>query len=328
MSSAICITAICPTYNEAGFIEQVIRFFVDSGPAGKELYIIDGGSTDDTVSIAEKWARKYPFIHVVPNPDKFVPQALNIGIKMAKGKFIVRLDAHTEYQVDYFDKIIETFHTIDADIVGGPMEAKGSTTVQKAIAFATSGSFGIGNSKFHRIGFNGFTDSVYLGAWKQSLFEEVGYFDERMVRNQDDEFHYRAKSKGRKIYLNSEIKSFYFPRSDYASLFKQYFQYGLYKPLVLKKISSEIKWRHLIPLFFILYLLILPAAFEFPPIVLPLLVYVLITIFLSFFNDQPLRVKLASLLVYPILHVSYGAGFLTGLIMLNKLGSQKMNSVL
>ena len=194
----------------------------------------------------------------------------------------------------------------------------GETTIQKAVAHATSGWFGIGNSKFHDVNFSGFTDSVYLGAWKREIFNEVGFFDEQMMRNQDDEFHYRCKSKGKKIYLNAEIKSQYFPRSTYKSLFKQYFQYGLYKPLVIKKIKSEVKLRHLVPLFFVLYLLSFPIVFVSVIWLLPLVLYFFLDVFNSFNSKESLNVKVASLLVYPILHISYGTGFLLGLSKKNK----------
>ena len=307
------ITVLCPVYNEENYIENVLQFFVESKPANKELYIIDGGSKDRTVTIIEKWAKQYPEIHLLHNPHKYVPQALNMGLKSALGKFVVRLDAHTIYASNYFEKIVETFATTGADIVGGPMHPVGKTSVQMAVAHATSGWFGIGNSKFHDVNYSGFVDSVYLGAWKKELFSEVGYFDDQMVRNQDDEFHYRAKSKGKTIYLNSEIKSTYFPRSTYKSLFSQYFQYGLYKPLVVKKIKSEVKLRHLIPLFFVLYLFCSVAAVKFPIILIPMALYMLIDIYNSFVNYQTVAVKFALILVYPALHLSYGLGFLAGL---------------
>ncbi len=307
------ITVLCPVFNEEKYIENVLRFFNESLPDNKELYIIDGNSTDGTKVIVEKWAKQNKSIQLLNNPHKYVPQALNLGLKASSGEIVVRLDAHTMYAENYFEKIIETFKTTGADIVGGPMNPIGESTIQKAIAFATSGWFGIGNSKFHDVNFSGFVDSVYLGAWKREIFKDVGYFDEQMMRNQDDEFHYRAKSKGKTIYLNSEIKSVYFPRSSYKALFKQYFQYGLYKPLVVKKIKSEVKLRHLIPLFFVLYLISLIAAIKFPILLLPLALYILIDIFSSFANNQKLVVKFASLLVYPVLHLSYGLGFLLGL---------------
>ena len=307
------ITVLCPTYNEVDSIETVLRFFTESQPKEKELYVIDGGSTDGTINIVERWSQQYESIHLLFNKHKYVPQALNLGLSVSKGKIIIRLDAHTIYENNYFEKIIETFENTQADIVGGPMRAAGITDIQKAIAYATSGWFGIGDSKFHDPNFKGYVDSVYLGAWKINIFNDVGFFDERMVRNQDDEFHYRAKSKGKKIYLNPEIKSTYFPRSTYFALFKQYFQYGFYKPYVIKKIKTEIKLRHLIPLFFIIYLFCLPFAVQYPIIFLPLLIYSLADLFCSFFNSQTFKVKLSLLFVYPIIHISYGMGFLLGL---------------
>jgi glycosyltransferase involved in cell wall biosynthesis len=313
MSGQDKITILCPTYNEVNYIENILHFFVDSLPENKELYIIDGGSTDGTTAIVEQWMKKHNTIHLLNNPHKYVPQALNLGLKASSGNIVVRLDAHTVYNKDYVEKIIETFNKTDADIVGGPMNAKGTTTIQKAIAYCTSNWFGIGNSKFHDVNFSGYVDSVYLGAWKRAIFNDVGYFDEQMMRNQDDEFHYRAKSKGKKIYLNAEIQSTYFPRSSFKALFKQYFQYGLYKPLVIKKIKSEVKLRHLVPLFFVLYLLSLVAVVKFPFILIPLFLYLIIDLYKSFANKEESGVKLASLLVYPILHLSYGLGFLLGI---------------
>ena len=312
------LTVLCPTFNEENYIENVLRFFVESLPSDKELFIIDGGSTDGTIEIVKQWEKKNATIHLLHNPHKYVPQALNIGLRASTGKLIVRLDAHTVYSKNYFEKIIETFDKTGADIVGGPMNAVGENAIQKAVAYATSGWFGIGNSKFHDVNFSGFTDSVYLGAWKREIFNEVGFFDEQMMRNQDDEFHYRCKSKGKKIYLNAEIKSQYFPRSTYKSLFKQYFQYGLYKPLVIKKIKSEVKLRHLVPLFFVLYLLSFPIVFVAISWLLPLVLYFFLDVFNSFNSKESLNVKVASLLVYPILHISYGTGFLLGFGKKNK----------
>ena len=140
------LTVLCPTFNEANYIENVLRFFVESLPSDKELFIIDGGSTDGTIEIVKQWEKKNASIHLLHNPHKYVPQALNIGLKASKGKLIVRLDAHTVYSKNYFEKIIETFDKTGADIVGGPMNAVGETTIQKAVAHATSGWFGIGNS--------------------------------------------------------------------------------------------------------------------------------------------------------------------------------------
>jgi glycosyltransferase involved in cell wall biosynthesis len=310
------ISVLCPVFNEEDYIENVLSFFVNSLPVEKELLIIDGGSTDSTVSIVNQWTLKYPNIKLLNNPSKYVPQALNIGIANSFGNPIIRLDAHTDYAIDYFEKILDTFAKTGADIVGGPMRAIGKTAFQKSVAYCTSTSFGVGNSNFHNDNFRGFVDSVYLGAWKRELFSEVGMFDTQMKRNQDDEFHYRAKSKGKKIYLNPDIKSYYYPRNNFKSLIKQYYQYGLFKPLVLIKVSSELKLRHLIPSFFIVYLVLL-IVFSFmcskTILFAPLLFYFLIAIYFSLRNYPSIKESLYRLSIYPILHISYGSGFLAGI---------------
>ena len=202
------ITVICPVLNEEKHIQSIIDFFLKAQPEEKELFFVDGGSTDKTKLIIESVIREKPNIYLYNNNDKYVTFALNMAIKNSKGDPIIRLDAHTEYQLDYFEKILETFNKTGADIVGGPMRAIGKTSFQRSVAYCTSSFFGIGDSKIHDENYYGESDHVYLGAWKRNIFNEIDYFDEKLLRNQDDEFHYRAKSLGKKIFLNPDIKSF------------------------------------------------------------------------------------------------------------------------
>lgn len=307
------ISVICPIYNEEKYIENILNFFVNSEPKDKELILIDGGSTDDTIKKIEEWVKKHRNIYLLHNANKYVPFALNLAIQKSSGDPIIRLDAHTIYEPDYFEKILETFKDTGADIVGGPMRATGKTPFQRAVAYCTSTIFGIGDSKIHDENFSGYTDHVYLGAWRRNIFYEIGYFDEELKRNQDDEFHYRAKSFEKKIYLNSQIKSLYFPRSSVIKLIKQYFQYGLFKPLVLKKVKSEIKFRHLIPSAFVLYIITIFLLEGIILIFVPLVIYFILQIWFSFVNFLSTVEKLFAIIIYPALHLSYGAGFLVGL---------------
>ena len=308
------ITVICPTYNEKEFIEQIIRFFLNAKPDDKELLIVDGGSADGTREIVKEWASKYSSIKLIDNPDKYVPFALNKAIRMSLGNPIIRLDAHTEFAHDYFERIIETFNIIGADIVGGPMRAVGKSNFQKAVAYATGTVFGVGDSKIHRENYAGESDHVYLGAWQRKLFEKIGFFDERLKRNQDDEFHYRARSLGKKIYLNPDIKSFYYPRDSIKKLVSQYYQYGLFKPLVLKKIKSEIKLRHLIPSIFCIYIIGLPLSYLSLLYLLPLFVYIFLDFYFSIRKRGKITIIVLLLIIYPAIHISYGWGFITGLL--------------
>jgi len=309
------ITVILPCRNEEHYISRVLDFFIHARPENKELIIADGDSTDRTREIIAEYSAKHPEITMLSNPDRFVPFALNKCIRKATGEYIVRLDAHTEYAPDYFTSVVETFEKTGAEIVGGPMRAKGKTPFQRAVAVCTSTIFGVGDSSFHDETAEGYSDSVYLGAWRKKIFETTGLFDEAMLRNQDDEFHYRAKSKGMKIYLNPAIKSWYYPRGTIRSLMKQYFQYGLFKPLVLKKVRSEVKLRHLVPSAFVLYLIMIPVLYLLVGWIafVPAIFYVMIDFGFSFSKLRGLREKMNALVIYPMLHVSYGCGFLLGL---------------
>ncbi|MHB8262112.1 MAG: glycosyltransferase family 2 protein [Bacteroidia bacterium] len=249
------ISVICPVYNEEHYIKKLLDFYIHALPLEKELLLVDGNSTDNTTAIIKQYMAHHADIYLLENPQRIVPYALNKAIEAARGNIIIRLDAHTDYSPDYFERILEVFATTDADIVGGAMRIASGNTIQNAIGYATSTAFGVGNSSFHFPLYEGFTDSVYLGAWKKSIFKKIGLFDTAFKRNQDDEFHYRAKSMGFKIYQHPSIKLYYHPRKTLGLLFKQYYQYGLYKPMVLRKIKSAWSVRHFVPALFVMYLI-------------------------------------------------------------------------
>lgn len=312
------ISIVIPVFNEEIFIENLLKWLVSVKPDEKEIFVIDGNSSDNTKKIVTQFSKLHSEIKLLENNFKYVSYSLNLAIPKCNGDIIVRLDAHTVYDDFYLTTIIETFNRIEADIVGGPMRAIGKTPFQTAVAIATSTIFGIGNSQFHNLKYEGYTDSVYLGAWKKEIFKYTGLFDTQMIRNQDDEFHYRAKSMGYKIYLNPNIISYYYPRNNISSLFKQYYQYGLYKPLVSRKIKSEIKIRHLIPMFFVLFLIGLPFLSFFTYFaLLPVLIYILTDLLFSIFSkESEINVKCKMLFIFPIIHIAYGSGYLRGLFKL------------
>lgn len=308
---------ICPVLNESEYIEDLIDFLGNVSPPADEIFFIDGMSTDGTRSIIKNAKQKWPKIQLIDNPDKLVPFALNHAIPLCTSDIIVRLDAHSKYAEDYFEKILETFDTVDADIVGGPIRTTSKAPFQEALAYVFNTPLGMGNSSVHDINFSGYTDSVTFGAWKREIFETTGLFDTRLKRNQDDEFHYRARSMGFKIYQNSDIKLWYYPRTNWKGLFKQYYQYGLYKPLVLKKIKSGLSIRHLIPSLFVLYLVFAILSSWYSPFVwLPFILYISLVLYFTTKAEVSPKARWLIPLVYPGVHLGYGIGFIFGLFRL------------
>jgi succinoglycan biosynthesis protein ExoA len=307
------ISVICPVFNEEHFIRQLLDFFLTAQPAEKEFILVDGGSADHTVAVIKEYQQLHHNIILLHNKNKFVPFALNLAIKEAKGNIIIRLDAHCRYAENYFTAIIDCFERTGADIVGGPTRTAFSAATQEAVAYAICTKLAVGDSRVHQLNYEGLTDSVTFGAWKKNMFEVTGVFDEDLLRNQDDEFHYRAGSKGFKLWQDPSICLYYYPRKDIKGLFKQYFGYGLYKPLVLKKVRQGMKVRHLVPASFCLYCLMLPFSFVFPLLLFPGFIYLLLIGITTLQSGKALGVQLRLLAVYPTIHLAYGSGFIKGI---------------
>lgn len=256
------VSLIIPIFNEKKYIRQLLNSLLNQDyPKDKfEILLIDGRSEDGTREEIRRIIASFTEfsemdIHILDNSDRIVPCALNIGIKEAKGKYIIRMDAHSEYAPDYIAKCVEWLKKTDAANVGGPMRALGNGYVGKAIEFAHYSRFGLGGGKFHDKQWSGYVDTVYLGAWPKRIFEEVGVFDERLIRNQDIEFNARIRKNGGKIYLTPEIQSYYHCRATLGGLWRQNFENGKWVVYTKKIAPYCFSWRHFIPFVFVASLL-------------------------------------------------------------------------
>ena len=224
-----------------------------------------------------------------------------------------------EYPNNYFEKCYELIQSTHADNVGGYIHSKGKTDIGKAIATAMSTKFGVGNTEFRTEAVDAYVQTVPFGFWHKSAFEKFGYFDIEMMRNQDDEFNYRTNKLGGKIYQSSQIQSSYYVRDSYKAMAKQYYQYGVYKPLVFKKLDNAgMRLRHVIPGLFALYMISIPFAFLFGALfaliwIAPFIFYFILNIYFSFSQQSSFIVKLLTIPAYTLLHLSYGLGMLVGL---------------
>jgi GT2 family glycosyltransferase len=149
----------------------------------------------------------------------------------------------------------------DVECVGGPIETIGETPAASVIALAMSVPFGVGNSAFRTVkGRTMLVDTVAFPAYTRAAIDRVGPFDEELVRNQDDEYNFRLRKLGGKVLLTPDIRSIYYSRSSFQSLWRQYFQYGYWKVRVMQKHPHQMSLRQFIPPAFTLSLLTLTAA--------------------------------------------------------------------
>ena len=324
------VSIILPLYNESASIERVLDAILaqDYPAAQTEILIVDGMSTDATRAkiIARSQLAKRP-IEILDNPKKIVPTALNIALRRAKGEIIVRVDGHTIIAPDYVRQCVDVLQRSGAENVGGRMNAEGRTVFGRAVALATSTPFGVGGGRFHYSSAEEWVDTVYMGAWPRRVFEEIGLFDEELVRDQDDEFNYRLREQGGCILLSPVIRSEYTVRSTPRALWRQYYQYGFWKIRVLQKHLRQMSLRQFVPPAFVLFLFLSFVLlffswpfFRFLPSVFILALYIPANLFASVVTmtknrpvDSQFSILCSLPFVFAILHIGYGLGFLAGL---------------
>lgn len=318
------VSVIMPVYNEAAFIKRSLGAILEQSYPHNlmEIIIADGMSTDNTRElIAEMGGHSRIPITIVDNPKKIAPTGLNQAIKNSKGEIIVRVDGHCEVAPTYVENCVRHLQNGEAEGVGGPIQTIGETPQARAIAVVMSSSFGVGGSAFRTV-FNRemYVDTVAFPGYKKKTIENVGLFNEELVRNQDDEFNYRIRKSGGRILLSPDIQSRYYSRSTFWSLWRQYFQYGYWKVRVLQLHPKQMSLRQFIPFLFVTSLISTGLLSLFFSEAKWLFAGILTIYFFTTLTATILLSKKIELLALPyiflsftILHFSYGLGFVFGL---------------
>ncbi len=314
------VSVIMPIRNEAEFIERSLGAMLNQDYAGEvEVLCVDGMSDDGTREIVGQIAADDPRVRLVDNPGRIVSTALNVGIREARHDLIARMDGHTLAAPDYIRRCVLVWQRTGADNVGGQWSIEGQTYVARAIAAAMESKFGVGTGRWRGTKTEGETDTVPFGLWQRQRMIELGGFDEALVRNQDYEFNYRLCAAGGRIYYSPEIKATYYSRQNLSALWRQYFQYGVWKARVLKMHPASFRLRHGIAPLFVLGLVVGALLLPFGRVWrwlygIALAAYVLLALFFAARQSaqRGWHYFPVILLAFAILHVAWGTGFFVG----------------
>lgn len=320
-------TLIIPCRNEERYIGRLLDDLIaQQHPISDlEVLVMDGMSTDGTRAEVGNRSSAVPQIRLVDNPQHTVPYALNSGVGMARAPVVMILGAHSTYPPNYVSDLLKALKETGADNVGGLLETlpADDTPMSVAIAEAMSSRIGVGNAHF-RTGADAplDVDTVPFGCYPKAVFERIGLFDVTLTRNQDDELNGRLKKAGGRIVLIPTVKAGYYARSTFSQLWRMYRQYGLYKPLVNVRLGFPATWRQLVPPALVLAILSLPITFLimkplFGATALAMACYMALLIMGG--QSAGLHRHMPSLtLHFPVavmcMHISYGIGYLEGLV--------------
>lgn len=273
-------------------------------------------------------SKQFRFIY---NPQIIAPTGFNLCLNMASGDFITLTGIRSILSADYVNKAIDILNTNPKiGCVGGRIIHTAHTETGKAIATAMGAPLGMGIFSFRSLQKSGFTDTVSVPVFRRDVIEKVGLFDETLIRNQDDDYSYRLKKAGYKIWHEASITSTYFVREKFSQLAAQFFQYGFWKNYVNKKHKTITTQRQLVPPFFLLTQI---ALLIFSPDILILLLSVYwVVLFAQSISMNQLKFKPAIKTWYAflVMHYSYGLGYLYGFIyafILNKPAPESVKKI-
>jgi glycosyltransferase involved in cell wall biosynthesis len=318
------VSIIMPIRNEVDFIGRAIRSILDNDyPIDRiEVLVVDGMSADGTRDTVQQLCEQDNRVSLYDNKRKVVPSALNIGIRNSKGQILIPVSGHAEVANDFIKQSVQQLQeNPEVWCVGGPVEIVSTTYIGKAIATALTSPFGIGNAMWRLGNYEGYVDTLAFGAYWRWVFENIGIFDEQLVRNQDDELNLRLILHGGKIFITPKIKSRYYARSNMRKLWRQYFQYGFWRIRTMQKHRRPAVLRQAIPLLFVSSLGLLGLTGIFWEVAWWLLgvevaLYVLGLLYgvYDVSSKAGWKYALPAPLVFMILHFAYGVGGLWGIV--------------
>lgn len=322
----IKLSIVSPVRNEERFLRECISSLMNQSYPRHlyELIVVDGRSTDQSREIVQQLQKTYETLRLLDNPAGVTPVARNIGIRQARGQFIMIADAHAFYPPDYLEKCMCHLEQSEASNVGGVWKIvpREQTLLGRAIVTALSHPFGVGNAHYRfQAAQPRWVDTVPGGCFRKEVFDRIGLFNERLVASQDMEFNLRLKKAGGRILLVPDIVSYYYARSDFKSFSKHNWRNGVWA--VLPFLHSEVvpvRARHLIPLAFVstltgsavLGLLWPPAYWGSAGIAGAYLVTNVAASIHAAARERNVALAFLLPVVFASLHISYGLGSMWG----------------
>lgn len=305
------VSVIIPVHNASDGLCTLLPTILDQEYAGSlEILVADGSTNNEVAALIRQY---YPMVRLVSNLDRVTSVGLNRALAVSTGEVVVRCDAYTTLRPDYIQRAVETLRRTGAGGVGGRQYATAESFIGQAIAVAQSIPFGVGSSRHRLGGVEGPTDTLYLGVFRREALEAVEGFDSTLLRNQDYALNWRLRQRGETVWFDPELKVAYQPRQSLRELARQYFDYGRWKCVVIRRYPRSLRLQHLAaPLLTLGSGVSVVGAWAGAPLLLAFpLIYLLLLVGEAVRVGVSRSTSAAVLLplVLPLMHLAWGVGF-------------------
>lgn len=239
------VTVVIPARDEEAAIAACLDSVLAQTYRRLEVLVVDGASTDRTADIVRARAARDDRVILVPNPAAIIPRALNLAAAVARGRWIVRVDAHAAIPPDYVECVVAHLATGRWGGVGGRKNGVGRTPAGRAVAAAMASRFGVGGSVYHWGTEPRPVDHIPFGAYPTALVRELGGWDERLNVNEDVEFDFRVRRAGYELLFDPSLVIAWECRQSVRDLARQYWRYGRGKARAIRVQPGTASPRHL-----------------------------------------------------------------------------------
>jgi succinoglycan biosynthesis protein ExoA len=239
------VTVVIPARDEERSIGACLDSILAQRHQHLQVLVVDGASRDRTAEIVLNRAATDARIALLHNPASLIPVSLNLALAHARGRWIVRVDAHASIPEDYISIAVAHLRSGRWGGVGGRKDGVGVTRAGKAIAAAMASPFGVGNSAYHYATHPRTVDHIPFGCYPVDLARQLGGWDERLAVNQDFEFDYRIRKAGHELLLDPRLTIDWACRQSLRELARQYHRYGRGKTRVARLHPESLQARHL-----------------------------------------------------------------------------------
>lgn len=312
------VSVVIPCRNEVKAIEATVKAILNSDYPEIEVLVVDGMSDDGTREVLDRLCATDPRVRRIDNPKKLTPFAFNLGVKNARGTYVQIVGSRNVMDRDYISKLVRILQSeSDVACVGGDYQHVYDSSMGRWISLAMESRFGMGVGNYRTLREDCYVDTVGVPMYRITIFQEVGYFDEQLTRNQDDEFNFRLTERGLKIKYVHSAKVTYLVRGSVKKAFRQFSQYGYFKVFVNKKHRAITTVRQLVPAAFLAFWVIgIPLVFIFHNVAWLLLAVALLYVFTGLATagrGLTFKDRLAVLGTCFALHLGYGMGYWQGI---------------
>ena len=321
---SLCIIAL----NEEGFLSDLMEDVCKQTYPHEcmEIVLVDGGSTDSTKRIMDDFAEQakgFFNVKVLDNPRRIQAAGWNVAISASSGDIVIRIDAHATIANDFVEKSLLVL--LDGeDVCGGfrPTIIKDPDPWKRTLHIAEESAFGSSIASYRQDSARAkYVPSVFHGAYRRELFDEVGLFDERLMRTEDNELHYRIRKKGYRIRFDPRIRSAQYARSSFSEMIRQKYGNGFWIGRTLYVEPRCFMPYHFAPLVLVLGALglsVVGLIWSWIPLLSTVALYLTLCLLLSMKSvigcEEANATSVALPVLFVAIHLSYGWGTLCGIV--------------